>query len=295
MPGPSNRKKGKSQKKAAKAAQHSQPPAPPAAASPECAEEPAPEAPLPQLLPEPPSYHQPHTLSPRPPEYDVGLPGFVPQEPFIYDPGNGPRVRDARAFVDSRYFSHGPAHEDPLCAEFAQVEVLEMLKTVLPEEVALILWYNKSRLTSRICPSCRRLYHLGQVLPDLIEEEDARPKEDDGSAANPLLEREQMISGLCSPVCFILAAFDYPGAIKSAWGAMAEEMDDATWDMLNRPIGGGGPADHLKAELGLLVRMTRLHDLGLAQLCMPEVQVDDSKHNCEWGEGHDLLHHDAVA
>ena len=29
--------------------------------------------------------------------------------------------------------------------------------------------------------------------------------------------------------------------------------------------------DHLKAALGMLVRMTRLHDLGLAQLlCMPE-------------------------
>ena len=71
-----------------------------------------------------------------------------------------------------------------------------------------ILWYNKSRLTSRICPSCRRLYNLGQALPDLIE--DGEDEEEGGAGAydeqqkphphappNPLLEREQMISGLC--------------------------------------------------------------------------------------------------
>ena len=91
----------------------------------------------------------------------------------------------------------------------------------------------------------------------------------------------------------------------------AEEMDEEAWEMLNRPVAGGGLGpfgrngdggdvepqsegtsslappvakrwkehrrlqatsdDHLKAALGMLVRMTRLHDLGLAQLlCMPE-------------------------
>ncbi|KAI4520216.1 hypothetical protein K525DRAFT_204212 [Schizophyllum commune Loenen D] len=226
--------------------------------------------------------HYPQQLSriPQPTSYPPQHePTPLPAQPFIYDPGNGPRVRDARAFVDSPFFAHAPAFEDPLCAEFAQGEVLEMLRMVLPEEMALILWYNKSRLTSRICPSCRRLYNLGQALPDLIEdgegedEEEGGPHSNDGklklhphAPPNPLLEREQMISGLCSPVCFILAAFDYPGAIKSAWGAMAEEMDEEAWEMLNAPAN-----DHLKAALGMLVRMTRLHDLGLAQLlCMPE-------------------------
>ncbi|KAI5887652.1 uncharacterized protein SCHCODRAFT_02638615 [Schizophyllum commune H4-8] len=260
-----------------------------------------------------PPHHAPRRSSPLAPDFffpsqQHAPPSPLPAEPFIYDPGNGPRVRDARAFVDSRFFAHAPAYEDPLCAEFAQEEVLEMLMTVLPDELALILWYNKSRLTSRICPSCRRLYNLGQALPDLIEDGD----EDDGDGGhsssgdeglkyggtnrnihphappNPLLEREQMISGLCSPVCFILAAFDYPGAIKSAWGAMAEEMDDRAWEMLNRPVSGNGltllsgtgdsggeghesEEDALKSALGMLVRMTRLHDLGLAQLlCMPE-------------------------
>jgi hypothetical protein len=35
---------------------------------------------------------------------------LVPQlVPFIYDPGTGPRVRDTRAFLTSRYFSQPPA------------------------------------------------------------------------------------------------------------------------------------------------------------------------------------------
>ena len=59
------------------------------------------------------------------------------QKPYIHDPGNGPRVRDARAFLDS-YFAQPPALDDPLCAEFAQEEVLQMLCTILAEETALV-------------------------------------------------------------------------------------------------------------------------------------------------------------
>jgi hypothetical protein len=80
---------------------------------------------------------------------------FLPA-PYIYDPGNGPRVRDAHAFISSKYFAQEPAMhvrhcnpsamtpanpklllQIPLCAEFAQLEILEMLRTILPEETAL--------------------------------------------------------------------------------------------------------------------------------------------------------------
>ncbi|KAG6821729.1 hypothetical protein H0H92_001177, partial [Tricholoma furcatifolium] len=60
----------------------------------------------------------------------------MPQIPFIHDPGNGPRVRDTRAFLSS-FFAQPPALDDPMSAEFAQEEVLEMLMTILPEELAL--------------------------------------------------------------------------------------------------------------------------------------------------------------
>jgi hypothetical protein len=56
---------------------------------------------------------------------------------YIHDPGNGPRVRDTRTFLSS-FFAQPPAMDDPLCAEFAQEEVLQMLMTVLPEETALV-------------------------------------------------------------------------------------------------------------------------------------------------------------
>ena len=103
-----------------------------------------------------------------------------------------------------------------------------------------------------------------------------------GPSPNPRQLYEQEISGLClssflysqanidiylgSPVCFILAAFNYPGAIQSAWGRMGTEMDEDSWDLLNDP---GDRATHseLSWGLGMLVKMTRLYDLGLAQLC----------------------------
>lgn len=59
------------------------------------------------------------------------------QRPFIYDPGNGPRIRDARMFLNSS-FAQPVSEEDELCKEFAQKEVLEMLMAVLPEETALV-------------------------------------------------------------------------------------------------------------------------------------------------------------
>lgn len=185
--------------------------------------------------------------------------------PIIHDPGNGPRVRDVRGFLAS-FFAQPPSLEDPLCAEFSQEEVLQMLCTALSEETAIVLWYNKSRATSRICPSCRRLYRLGDILPDLTS--------DDGEnhineIRSPLLAREQEISGLCSPLCFIVASFEYPSAIKTTWGRTADQIDDFTWDLLNGP--GDGQGDK---GLSLLLKMARLPDLGLGQLCLPDIDFD---------------------
>ncbi|KAF5361420.1 hypothetical protein D9758_006214 [Tetrapyrgos nigripes] len=214
------------------------------------------------------------------PTYDI-----LPQKPYIHNPGNGPRVRDIRAFLASGYFAQAPAFNDPLCAEFAQEEVLQMLQTVLPDEMALILWYNKSRATSRICPACQRLYRLGDILPDhkeLLEEamqEISYSKE--RSLPHPQLLREQQLSGLCSTMCFILSSFNQfdPRGTVSAWGHTVEEIDDESWAALNdcsslgpSTSGDGQNKDEsLAKSLVMLVRMTRLPDLGLAQLCFPDV------------------------
>ncbi|KAH9837799.1 uncharacterized protein C8Q71DRAFT_808328 [Rhodofomes roseus] len=188
-------------------------------------------------------------------------------EPFIYDPGNGPRVRNVPAFLASS-FAAPPTLDDPLCAEFAQEEMLEMLFSVLPEETAMILWYNKSRIGARVCPACQRLYRLGDALPEHMLDEDSIPKPNEPIAPNLL--REQELSGLCSPMCFVLAAFNYPGAIRSAWGRMAEELDAETWDLLDGP---GTSAVQNDRGLGMLLKMTRCADLGLGEMFFPDEEL----------------------
>jgi hypothetical protein len=75
-----------------------------------------------------------------------------------------------------------------------------------------------------------------------------------------------------SPACFIIASINYPEAIRLIYGKMAEEMEEVTWEFLNTR--GDGRDDQ---GLSMLLRMTRLHDLGLAQLCLPGVQLEDSR------------------
>ena len=78
----------------------------------------------------------------------------------------------------------------------------------------------------------------------------------------------------------MLAAHRSPIAAKVAWGRMAEDLDDATWESLDEsghpqsarmmmPDGAAG------VGLPMLLKMTRLHDLGLAQLCVPDLVSDE--------------------
>lgn len=59
------------------------------------------------------------------------------EPPFIHDPGNGPRVKDVKMFLKSS-FAQPVAQGDEVCREFGQIEVLEMLQTILPEDTALV-------------------------------------------------------------------------------------------------------------------------------------------------------------
>jgi hypothetical protein len=94
-----------------------------------------------ELLPPPscplatshPTQYAPKPPSPASPSSPRDVTPYI----YIHDPGNGPRVRDTRAFLSS-YFAQPPSLDEPLCAEFAQEEVLQMLMTVLPEETALV-------------------------------------------------------------------------------------------------------------------------------------------------------------
>lgn len=85
------------------------------------------------------------------------------QKPFIYNPGNGPRVTNMRGFLASRFFSQPPALENPLCAEFAQDAVLEMIKTVLPEELALVRVFKLVSIPELIHVTCFRSSGITRV------------------------------------------------------------------------------------------------------------------------------------
>ncbi|KDQ54544.1 hypothetical protein JAAARDRAFT_182027 [Jaapia argillacea MUCL 33604] len=253
MPGPSNsnkKKKGNTKKRKSRTTRDVTP-SEPASPLPQSISPPLPPLPIDSQL-------QKYV------DLDIDDSSVLPKAPCIVDPGNGPRVRDVAAFL-STSFAASPSYDDDLCAEFAQPEVLEMLCTVLPQEMALILWYNKTRLSSRICPACQRLYCLGDLLKDhLTESRDLL-----NIHRSPLLPREQEISGLCSPVCFMLASYNYQQAIHSTWGRMAEELDDKTWEYLH---GSGSGIEDM--GLGMLLRMARLHDLGLGQLCFPDMDLE---------------------
>ena len=76
----------------------------------------------------------------------------------------------------------------------------------------------------------------------------------------------------------MLAGHRAPIAAKVAWGHMAEDLDDVTWgelDKLGHPQSAKKLPSEAGAGLGMLLKMTRLHDLGLAQLCVPDIVSDE--------------------
>jgi hypothetical protein len=155
MPGPQNaKKKRRAQQKKHHARAHPSTPAQkPRPASPDL---PSPTPTLVTLQSCPPTAAQEaETLCPDPhvklsgsedtcpPSYDTS---YGPRDdptlillsnPIIVNHGNGPRVQDMHAFLNS-WFAPPPWTDDPLCAEFSQREILQMLCTVLPEETALV-------------------------------------------------------------------------------------------------------------------------------------------------------------
>ncbi|KAG8921718.1 hypothetical protein FRC01_000105 [Tulasnella sp. 417] len=178
--------------------------------------------------------------------------------PFIHDPGNGPRVLDVSSFLHSP-FAEPACTTDPRCYDLGAIEVYPILHRLLPPDVALIVYYNVTRQVGRICPACRRIYRVGDELqPHLL---DGKDRQHEG----PQTRREQMISGLCSWMCFAIATYTHPGSLAS-WGKTADEMDDSVIDYLNGP---GDPNVTNDEGLGQLLRMTRCEDLGILDFREP--------------------------
>jgi len=64
---------------------------------------------------------------------------------FLHNPGNGPRVRNVKEFLRSQ-FAAPASVEHEYCGVFVNDEVLEALRVVLPEEMALVRLLSFSRL-----------------------------------------------------------------------------------------------------------------------------------------------------
>jgi hypothetical protein len=64
---------------------------------------------------------------------------------------------------------------------------------------------------------------------------------------------------------------------------MAEDLDDVTWGLLDEPAhppNAQMAPSEADAGLPMLLKMTRLHDLGLAQLCVPDLVADEDFSGC---------------
>lgn len=82
------------------------------------------------------------------------------------------------------------------------------------------------------------------------------------------LHRLCLCAGLIDPsrpgstVCFALASMDHPEPIRLIFGKSAGDLEQAAWDSLNA-VDGSKRDD---GGLSMILRMTRLDDLGLGQL-----------------------------
>ncbi|KAF8317938.1 hypothetical protein DL93DRAFT_2076473 [Clavulina sp. PMI_390] len=170
---------------------------------------------------------------------------------YLNPSGGDQRLSGVLEFLDTPY-AEPPSLTDIRYAPFARHDVLDVLRRYLPEELALTVWYNKSRKEGRICAVCRRFYKLGDTLPPLIS---ADTTDHD---ADPRCKAERHISGLCTFVCFGTAAFNTPGA-GGAWGKMESQLDRETARAINNP-----PPPSVDDEgLGTLFKLTRRADVGV--------------------------------
>ena len=78
-----------------------------------------------------------------------------------------------------------------------------------------------------------------------------------------MLDRFRSHTG--STVCFVLASLNYPEAIGLIFGRTAGEMEEITWEYLSTV----GSDERDDGGLSMMLRMTRLDDLGLGQLLFP--------------------------
>ena len=59
------------------------------------------------------------------------------KQPFVFDAGDGPRVKDMRGFLSS-FFVPPPSLDESACCQFAEPDICLALQSILPYEIALV-------------------------------------------------------------------------------------------------------------------------------------------------------------
>ena len=128
---------------------------------------------------------------------DSAVPSYLTVSPIGY------HVVDILPFFRSAY--KAPVSEDPKKRGWASADAARHLDGMFPHTAAgiaeaNILVYNKSRDTDRICPSCRRWYHVGEKVGPRLPFNEFLVRQDTLQVDEDC-KLEQNLSGICSREC----------------------------------------------------------------------------------------------
>lgn len=112
---------------------------------------------------------------------------MAPLKPYLYEANGSLYIRDFPAFVDS-------SDAEPITSQTKwSTSNDDFIRYVFPSkpETGHIFVFNKQRSSQRVCPSCYRLYHVG-------DHPVGRPKWEHVTES---VRAEQIKTGLCSDAC----------------------------------------------------------------------------------------------
>ncbi|KAG8803039.1 hypothetical protein FRC17_006286, partial [Serendipita sp. 399] len=144
---------------------------------------------------------------------EVEVPPVTLELPYIYDPGNGPRVKDFLAFMRSPF----AAPQSQSFATVGETQDADAMKKDALEEDAR--WD-----ASRVLP------FLNRILPGELAAGIDEPSVDTEQGHQQRLS-EQYLSGICSVTCFALATYNFGHAAVLAYSLSWQQLDAATQEV----------------------------------------------------------------
>ena len=123
--------------------------------------------------------------------------------PYVSKSPVGFHVTDLQTFLQAH---PTPTSKDPERHGFLGAE--PQLRQMFPQDAAgraacTLMIHNKTRDTERICPSCRRIYRVGEGPKEWDSFEAFMSRVNDtSSGVDSKIKEEQDLSGICNTLCF---------------------------------------------------------------------------------------------